>query len=1301
MEPDPIDTMIATRRQAARGALDIKADAPRWGLALSGGGIRSATFCLGLLKALAEDSMLLRFDLLSTVSGGGYVGGMFGRLLGRCADVKEAVAVLAAFAARGSPWFLWWLRSNGRYLIPSGARDAVFALALYARNTLAVHVELGLLGLLLGCAIALVDLGGWWLRASQATSQTIEPVLQWFSPQADPATFVPVIAFLLIPAFLLSMAYACAYWAAPGVQRRPHLAVVQWMVWVLALGVVGGVGYLESRDLDAATLGAVSSRLGERAAAGLRILGDALSNASSPENAVRFAFLVFGAAVSVAWLIGLPLAWLASSRLAGTPAPSADERLAETRNALTRRLATTLRFTLVIVALAALDRLAWAMAFEFENQVRAGVVLAAVVVLVRAAAPLVATLKPGSFGIAAMLRVGSLLGMVASFLLIAWWTSLVQRAAFGAVFGQGGIELGDGLGFVVVIAVPAAAYVLLTRGNIDFLNASSLQTFYRSRLVRAYLGAVNPQRYPASAGPLPAHLEPANELPAEPVGGYQVRQVSDVDADDDLPMSRYAPFAAGGPVHLMTACVNQTDDPRGRFNRDRRGVPLTIAPQGWFRVDQQPWRQVAGDEALTLGNWISISGGAFSPGLGQNTRAGVAALITFAGVRLGYWWDGLKTAASRAPWFPKACALMDEARGHFPGTSSSYAFLSDGGHAENTGAWPLLVQRCRLIVLADCGADPAYRFADLENLVRRARIDLQTKIRFLVPKGPPRPPFEQFGTLDDLASPSSKACIALARVDYPEEGAAPAHLLLVKPNIWPELPPDIANYSAENPSFPQQTTLDQFFDEAQWESYYALGCALGTELFGALDRQAESGLAGAVDAVFERDPRPVAGAAARRLGQQRRELRASLGGAAAAYVRRRGPAVSADPSGASDAPRPSGRLAARLTASAVNASIGLGAAATIAISAWQGFDALFSARDQQAKDEHAALKEIVDLWAKIPSAPLAPASSAASAPAVSVASWNQYVDATVALAATIARTSDTLCPADQARWFTQSPLALQIFGDARDDCAAIARRQASPPACAWLSEATRSDALTTTCLKPANTVNACPPRYWGYDYRTFADAEKCVEPGLWASRQDRLLAQKNAAPAVATASTPTAPQLAPVAASLDETPMPTAQSQSQSQSLAQSLAQARPRPEPQLQQQPQLQSPSQTADVCTREPHAVCCGTTVYVQVYGSEDRSRAREWRHAWRSLGASVPPVDDVIASARASHRMAPGVVSLPSVRYNDPSTQRCAEAVIGAIDPGAAAGAWRTSRLGDPDASRRKQIEVWIPPGYAPKH
>ena len=72
------------------------------GFALSGGGIRSATFCLGIFQALAKQKLLSKIDYLSTVSGGGYFGSFYGRLFTRApqvtsvADVEKVLATCAA-----------------------------------------------------------------------------------------------------------------------------------------------------------------------------------------------------------------------------------------------------------------------------------------------------------------------------------------------------------------------------------------------------------------------------------------------------------------------------------------------------------------------------------------------------------------------------------------------------------------------------------------------------------------------------------------------------------------------------------------------------------------------------------------------------------------------------------------------------------------------------------------------------------------------------------------------------------------------------------------------------------------------------------------------------------------------------------------------------------------------------------------------------------------------------------------------------------------------------------------------------
>ena len=64
------------------------------GLALSGGGIRSATFCLGVTQVLADRDLLKDVDFLSTVSGGGYIGSFLTRTAGQ----RQAAADVAGTA---------------------------------------------------------------------------------------------------------------------------------------------------------------------------------------------------------------------------------------------------------------------------------------------------------------------------------------------------------------------------------------------------------------------------------------------------------------------------------------------------------------------------------------------------------------------------------------------------------------------------------------------------------------------------------------------------------------------------------------------------------------------------------------------------------------------------------------------------------------------------------------------------------------------------------------------------------------------------------------------------------------------------------------------------------------------------------------------------------------------------------------------------------------------------------------------------------------------------------------------------
>lgn len=112
-------------------------------ICLSGGGIRSATFNLGILQGLADHRMLNRFNYISTVSGGGYIGSWLSSWIRRhnagavgvAEDlVREAVDPLAPEVKP-----ITHLREYSSYLAPQSSAfsvDTWTLLATYVRNLL-------------------------------------------------------------------------------------------------------------------------------------------------------------------------------------------------------------------------------------------------------------------------------------------------------------------------------------------------------------------------------------------------------------------------------------------------------------------------------------------------------------------------------------------------------------------------------------------------------------------------------------------------------------------------------------------------------------------------------------------------------------------------------------------------------------------------------------------------------------------------------------------------------------------------------------------------------------------------------------------------------------------------------------------------------------------------------------------------------------------------------------------------------------------------------------------------------------
>jgi hypothetical protein len=192
-------------------------------------------------------------------------------------------------------------------------------------------------------------------------------------------------------------------------------------------------------------------------------------------------------------------------------------------------------------------------------------------------------------------------------------------------------------------------------------------------------------------------------------------------------------------------------------------------------------------------------------------------LLTLFNARLGVWLGspgaaGARTWTVRAPGLGPG-RLLDEMFGQ-TSDASAYVYLTDGGHFENLGVYEMIARRCRTIVAVDAGCDPDYAFSDLGNLVRRARIDLGVSIEFA-----DRPAMTAAG--QGLGNPHA----AIGRIRYStlDPTLPDGVLVYLKATISGDEPVDVLNYAASHPAFPHDPTSNQWFAEAQFESYRVLG----------------------------------------------------------------------------------------------------------------------------------------------------------------------------------------------------------------------------------------------------------------------------------------------------------------------------------------------------------------------------------------------------------------------------------------------------------------------------------------------
>jgi hypothetical protein len=380
-----------------------------------------------------------------------------------------------------------------------------------------------------------------------------------------------------------------------------------------------------------------------------------------------------------------------------------------------------------------------------------------------------------------------------------------------------GIGLGDHvthalfLSVSLVVLASSAVLLLLMAARVD-INQFSLNAFYRNRLVRCYLGATR--------------FEPGERNPQNFTG---------FDGDDDIALADLgaAERPLRGPLHIINCALNLGGSSDLALHT-RHSAAFTLDPlycgSAYRSRDQTGANEELGYVATrayggrfgapTLGQAISVSGAAASPNMGYHTSPVTAFLLTLFNVRLGWWFPNpAKSGADRpSPPFTLSYLIAEL----FGGASdkSRFVMISDGGHFENLAAYELIRRRCQLVIVSDGECDPQLEFAGLGTLIRMCEVDFGAKITIDV-KAIRIAAAERWSTRP----------WAVGSIDY-AEGQPRGILIYLKASMTGHEDTSVLQYKSSHPTFPHETTGDQFYGEDQFESYRHLGREVALGAFG-------------------------------------------------------------------------------------------------------------------------------------------------------------------------------------------------------------------------------------------------------------------------------------------------------------------------------------------------------------------------------------------------------------------------------------------------------------------------------------
>ncbi|MGO8959208.1 MAG: hypothetical protein ACLQFR_17855, partial [Streptosporangiaceae bacterium] len=388
----------------------------------------------------------------------------------------------------------------------------------------------------------------------------------------------------------------------------------------------------------------------------------------------------------------------------------------------------------------------------------------------------------------------------------------------------------------VVVWLAGSVIVATIASFLVNVNLFSLNALYANRLTRAFLGASRRTDEGRK------RWDPADRdqraLAGAPTGVLGLTRdpnpVTDFDPHDDLELAQLR-IGAGdgaarywGPHVVINTALNLVGGGELAW-RDRKAESFMLTPihlgarsTGYVRTPEETglW--------LSVGRAVSVSGAAVDPNMNFHQSAAVSMLLTIFNARLGVWiqnpnpdtwscWKGWPRQKKSAEWGAHKASYGGLLFKEFLGKTDEkgrYVHISDGGHFDNLGVYELVKRRCRYIVAVDATENPLATSDNLGILVRLCRVDLGVRIEVNTA------PLKVVGT-DGI----SRAHVVIGRVRYDDvdHGQTPGMLIYIKSTMTGDEPPDVQQYANLHSEFPRQSTVDQSFDEDQFESYRALG----------------------------------------------------------------------------------------------------------------------------------------------------------------------------------------------------------------------------------------------------------------------------------------------------------------------------------------------------------------------------------------------------------------------------------------------------------------------------------------------